>query len=169
MTSALPNEYTAVELPLLRQLLAMGLWSHIEGSKSDPSASERKTFREVVLSRRLRTALRRINIDDEGKEWLDESRVAQAEAALLRPSALKLIEANQEATSLLLTGTTVDGTEGRDGGRGQTVHYIDWEHPERNDFIAVKPVPCRRARRSGPQVRRSRHRALRQRHPPRRH
>ena len=105
-------------------------WSHIEGSKWDPSASDRETFREVVLSGRLRAALRRINLDDDGNEWLDESRVAQAEAALLRSPALKLIEANQEVTSLLLTGTTVDGIEGRDGGRGQTVHYIDWDHPE---------------------------------------
>jgi len=137
VTSSLPNEYTEVELPLLRQLLAMGSWSHIEGSKSDPSASERETFREVVLSRRLRAALRRINLDDDGNEWLDESRVAQAEAALLRPSVLKLIEANQEVTSLLLAGTTVDGMEGRDSGRGQTVQYIDWEHVERNDFLAV--------------------------------
>ena len=31
----------------------------------------------------------------------------------------------------------MDGVEGRDGGRGQTVHYIDWEHPERNDFLAI--------------------------------
>jgi type I restriction enzyme, R subunit len=137
VTSLLPNEYSGVELPLLRQLRVMGLWSYIEGSKSDPSASERETFREVVLSRRLRAALRRINLDDEGAEWLDESRVAHAEAALLRPSALKLIEANREVTALLLTGTTVDGIGGRDSGRGQTVHYIDWEHPERNDFLAV--------------------------------
>ena len=112
-------------------------WSHIEGSKWDPAASDRETFREVVLSGHLRAALRRINVDDDGNEWLDESRVAQAEAALLRSPALKLIEANQEVTSLLLTGTTVDGVEGRDGGRGQSVHYIDWEHPERNDFLAI--------------------------------
>jgi type I restriction enzyme R subunit len=112
-------------------------WSHVEGSKWDASASDRETFREVVLSSHLRAALRRINVDEKGNEWLDESRVAQAEAALLRPPALKLIEANQEVTSLLLTGTTVDGVEGRDGGRGQTVHYIDWEHPERNEFLAI--------------------------------
>jgi len=136
MTTSLPNEYTEVELPLLRQLLAMG-WSHAEGSKWEPAASERETFREVVLSRHLRAALRRINVDDDGNEWLDESRVAQAEAALLRSPALKLIEANQEVTSLLLTGTTVDGVESQDGGRGQTVHYIDWEHPERNEFVAI--------------------------------
>ncbi len=136
MTSSLPNEYTEVELPLVSQLIGLG-WSHIEGSKWDPSASDRETFREVVLAGHLREALRRINVDDDGHEWLDESRVAQAEAALLRSPALKLVEANQEVTSLLLTGTTVDGVEGRDGGRGQVVHYIDWEHPERNEFLAI--------------------------------
>ena len=112
-------------------------WSHIEGSKWDPSASDRETFREVVLSGHLRDALRRINADADGTEWLDESRVAQAEAALLRSPALKLVEANQELTSLLLTGTTVDGVEGREGGRGQTVNFIDWDHPERNEFLAI--------------------------------
>jgi type I restriction enzyme, R subunit len=136
MTSSLPNEYTEVELPLLSQLVGMG-WSQMEGSKWEPAASDRETFHEVVLSSHLRSALRRINVDDDGNEWLDENRVAQAEAALLRSPALKLIEANQEVTSLLLTGTTVDGVEGRDGGRGQTVHFIDWEHPERNEFLAI--------------------------------
>ena len=136
MTSSLPNEYTQVELPLLSQLVAMK-WSHIEGSKWDPTASDRETFREVVLSSHLRAAIRRINVDDDGNEWLDESRVAQAEAALLRSPALKLMEANQEVTSLLLTGTTVDGIEGRDGGRGQPVQYVDWEHLENNEFLAI--------------------------------
>jgi type I restriction enzyme R subunit len=136
VTAALPNEYTEVELPLLRQLGAMN-WSFLEGSKWEPTASDRETFREVVLSSHLRPALRRINIDDDGNEWLDESRIAQAEAALLRTPALKLIEANQEMTSLLLTGTTVDGVEGQHGGRGQIVHFIDWAYPERNEFLAI--------------------------------
>jgi len=134
--SSLPNEYTEVELPLLRQLVAMD-WSHVEGSKWDPAASDREAFREVVLSGHLRAALRRINLDDDGNEWLDESRVAQAEAALLRSTALKLIEANQEVTSLLLTGTTVDGVEGWDNGRGRVVHYIDWDRPDNNEFLAI--------------------------------
>jgi type I restriction enzyme R subunit len=136
VTWALPNEYTEVELPLLSQLVNMG-WSHVQGSKWEPSASGRETFRDVVLSGHLRAALRRINIDDDGQDWLDESRIAQAESALLRIPAVKLLEANREVTSLLLTGATVDGIETRDGGRGQTVHYIDWRHPERNEFLAI--------------------------------
>ena len=136
MTASLPNEYTEVELPLLSQLVKMH-WSHVEGSKWDASASDRETFREVVLSGHLRSALRRINVDDDGNEWLDESRVAQAEAMLLRSPPLKLIEANQEVTTLVLSGTTVDGMEGWEGGRGRTVHYIDWENPENNEFLAI--------------------------------
>jgi type I restriction enzyme, R subunit len=87
MMSSLPNEYTQVELPLIGQLLAMK-WAHVEGSKWDPSASDRQTFREVVLSSHLQAALRRINVDENGNEWMDESRIAQAEAALLRTPAL---------------------------------------------------------------------------------
>lgn len=115
-------------------------WSHVEGSKWDASASHRETFRDVLLADHLRAALRRINVDDDGTEWLDDSRIAQAEASLLRVPPLKLIEANQEVTSLLLTGTIVDGVEGRDGGRGQAVRYIDWAHPARNEFLAVNQL-----------------------------
>jgi type I restriction enzyme R subunit len=112
-------------------------WSVIEGSKTDPTVTERESFREVVLSARLRAALTTINRDDDGDEWLDEGRLAQAESALLRSTASKLIEANQEVTGLLLTGTTVDGIPERDAGRGQTIQYIDWQNPENNDFVAI--------------------------------
>src|SRR3977135_283597 len=136
MSPPLPTEYSEVELPLLHQLAVMG-WAVIEGSKTDPGITERESFREVIHSARLRAALRAINRDDDGNEWLDEARVVQAESALVRPTASKLIEANQELTALLLNGTTVDGIPERDAGRGRTMQYIDWEHPENNDFLAV--------------------------------
>lgn len=129
-------EYERVELPLIRQLVRLK-WGHIEGSKSDPSLTGRGSFREVVLEGRLREALRRINLGRDGQPWLDEGRVSQAVGALLRPKAVKLIEVNQELTELLLLGTTVEGIEGWDHGRGRTVQFIDWKHPERNDFLVV--------------------------------
>jgi type I restriction enzyme R subunit len=76
--STLPNEYTEVELPLLRQLVDMG-WSHIEGSKWEPSASDRETFREVVLSSHLRALLRRINVDD-GTSGIGAASVTRTQA-----------------------------------------------------------------------------------------
>ena len=129
-------EYSRVELPLVEQLRGMS-WTHIEGSKSDPGVTGRTSFREVFLERRLRDALRGINLDHEGQSWLDEGRVSQAVGALLRPKAVRLIEINQELTERLLLGTTVDGVEGWDHGRDRTVQFIDWDHPERNDFLVV--------------------------------
>jgi type I restriction enzyme, R subunit len=129
-------EYQRVELPLVEQLKGLG-WVHVEGSKSDPGVTGRGSFREVFLEGRLRDALRRINHDRDGRPWLNEARVAQAVGALTRPKAVRLIEINQELTERLLLGTTVDGVEGWDHGRDRTVQFIDWEHPERNEFLVV--------------------------------
>jgi hypothetical protein len=48
----------------------------------------------------------------------------------------KLMESNRVATDLLLRGTVVEGVPEMDGGRDQTVRYIDFEHPENNDFLS---------------------------------
>jgi type I restriction enzyme R subunit len=129
-------EYLRVELPLVRQLRGLG-WPHVEGSKSDPGLTGRGSFREVFLEGRLRTALRRINLGRDEEPWLDEGRVSQAVGALLRPKAVRLVEINQELTEWLLLGVTVDGVEGWDHGRDRVVQFVDWEHPERNDFVVV--------------------------------
>jgi type I restriction enzyme R subunit len=91
----------------------------------------------VFLEERLRDAVRRINLDRHGMPWLDSGRIAQAVGALMRPNAVRLIEINQELTERLLLGTTVDGVEGWDHGRDRVVQFIDWEHPERNDFLVI--------------------------------
>ena len=129
-------EYERVEWPLVQQLKKLH-WSHVEGSKSDPGVTGRGSFREVFLEERLRDAVKRINVDPAGQPWLDEGRVSQAVGTLLRPKAVRLVEINQELTELLLLGTTVDGVEGRDRGRDRAVRFIDWEHPERNEFLVV--------------------------------
>jgi type I restriction enzyme, R subunit len=130
------EEYSRVEWPLVQQLMRLG-WSHAEGSRSDPAITDRESFREVFLEGRLRAALRQINLDRDGRPWLDDGRISQAVGALLRPKAVRLIEINQELTERLLLGTTVDGVEGRGHGRDQMVQFIDWDHPERNDFLVI--------------------------------
>ena len=66
------------------------------------------------------------------------SRVAQAEAALLRSPAAQADRGQPGGhVGFYLTGTTVEGIDGWDGGRGRTVHYIDWDRPQRNEFLAV--------------------------------
>jgi type I restriction enzyme R subunit len=129
-------EYEFVELPLVEQLVGMG-WSHVAGSTSDPQVTGRAAFREVLLEGRLRAALTRINLGPDGEPWLDEGRLAQAVAALTRPRATKLVEVNEELTDAILLGTTVDGVPGWEHGRSRTVAFVDWRHPERNEFLVV--------------------------------
>ena len=118
-------EFTEVEQPFLDQLVRMG-WKHTTGSLHDPSATGRESFREVLLLGDLKQALRRINLDPDGKPWLDDGRITQAVNALQRLGTARLLEANQTATELLLTGTGVDGVEDWEQGRGRTVHFMDW-------------------------------------------
>jgi type I restriction enzyme, R subunit len=129
-------EFELVEQPLIAQLIAMG-WSITTGNRDEPSATGRESFREVLISADLRAALHRINLDPARQPWLDEGRITQAVNALQRLGSARLTEANQAATELLLKGTVVDGVEGWDQGRGRTVHFIDWDHPQNNTFRVV--------------------------------
>ena len=135
-TAALPNELSKVERTCIDQLKSMN-WQHIEGDIDVPYLTERESFREVLLLDRLRDATRRINVDDSGNPWLDDARVAQALDELQRLGEHKLMESNRVAADLLLRGTVVEGVPEMDGGREQTVRYIDFEHPERNDFLVI--------------------------------
>lgn len=90
----------------------------------------------MLLKDRLREAIRRINLGEDGEPWLDDARVEAAVSALERVSG-RLMEANETATHLLLKGTVVEGDPDIHGGHNQTVRYIDFDHPERNDFLVV--------------------------------
>ncbi|TBO34053.1 type I restriction endonuclease subunit R [Aquabacterium lacunae] len=128
-------ELDEVERPLVEQLVKQG-WQHVAGTLDDPARTERAAFSEVVQEAVLRRQLRALNLHD-GQPWLDAERITQAVGALTRIPAHKLMEANRAATELLLGGITVEGLPGWDGGRHQTIHFIDWAHPERNTFTVI--------------------------------
>ncbi len=134
-------EFTEVEKPFLDQLASLG-WKVITGNLDFPSTTGRGSFREVLLKKDLAKALRRINLrpaagGGEGKPWLDRSRISQAVSALERIGSKRLMEANREATELLLAGIDVEGLPDWDQGRSKTVHYVDWETPSNNVFTAI--------------------------------
>lgn len=128
-------EYNLVERPFCEQLQTMG-WSWIEGDVDVAELTERENFREVLLKGRLAEALRRINLRD-GQPWLDETRVERAIRDLERAAGHRLMEINQAATELLLKGAVAEGLPDWDNGRPQPIRYIDFEHPEKNDFLVV--------------------------------
>ena len=104
-------EFAYVEQPFIDQLIGLG-WKLTTGNLDFPSATGRSSFREVIIHDDLAQALRRINRNAQGDEWLDESRIATAVSPIERVAQPKLMEANQAATELLLKGTTVEALAG---------------------------------------------------------
>ena len=131
-----PDEKSYVEIPFIEQLKGLD-WQHLEGDIDVPYLTERESFRDVLLINRLKSALKAINLDEHGKSWLDDERVSQIVSSLERISAPKIMEANKAAFDLLVNGVPVAGDRKTAGGRDRTAKVIDFENPERNDFLAI--------------------------------
>lgn len=132
-------ELEDVEKPFVTQLIQQG-WTHINGCIDEPHKTGRSGFNEVIQETVLRQKLIAINqreINGQLQPWLDDARLSEAIAAITRIGTSKLMEANQAASHLLQLGLTVEGLAGWDGGRGQTIRYIDWDNPENNDFTVI--------------------------------
>ena len=87
------DELNVVELPLIAQLGNMG-WTHVDGADEDAGTGRkdyhvlgRSDFQQTLLGDRLAEALRRLNRNDDGSEWLDTRRIYQAISQLERPTA----------------------------------------------------------------------------------
>lgn len=134
------DELNVVERPLLRQLGVMG-WTHVEGAAEDPSTGRkayhllgRDTFQQTLLRDRLKAALRRLNRNEDGSEWLDERRITQAISQLERPTAKDFIAINEELHDKIVRGVNVSGPEGEHERR---VRFVGFEPGDENEFVAV--------------------------------
>ncbi|WP_369036550.1 type I restriction endonuclease subunit R [Streptomyces adonidis] len=134
------TERVEAERPLLEHLKAMG-WQHIEGARLK-DAGERGDFREVLLERRLRAALRR------SSSWMTSDVHAEAAVSTLRAatrhvSAQSLPQANRDVTTLLLHGDLQQGPDDRQ----VQAKFFDWSREAlegsredvlaRNDYLVV--------------------------------
>jgi type I restriction enzyme R subunit len=130
------NENITVEQPFIQQLVGMG-WTYVAGDPAVPYLTQlddaplRNSFKAVLLRERLAAALERIN------PWLDSRRIEGAITALERVPGHTLMGINEAAQRLLLYGTKVEGDPKLHGGRPQTVHFIDFQHPANNEFLVI--------------------------------
>lgn len=138
-----PNEFTESEKPLMDQLHGMGWDIRLTLPGEPEDLHGRESFREVLLKDRMRAKLRQINLGPDGQPWLDDTRLSQMISELDRPSGVKLLEVNQAVLELLLKGTSVEGLPDWDGGKEQGVRYLDLDHWERNEFLAVNQFKVR--------------------------
>lgn len=136
------SEYTYVEKPFLDQLAALGwqITDHGNGVPGDPTISHRSNFREVTLKDVFKQSVKAINKTDEGKEWLTDEQLEELHDELLNAPGKSLLEINQNVLHFLLRDgewkPTVDENE-LTGEQDPDVHLIDFQHPERNHFVAI--------------------------------
>ncbi|MDB9805769.1 HsdR family type I site-specific deoxyribonuclease [Porticoccaceae bacterium] len=124
------DELDKVELPALEQLQSLG-WSYVEGAQLSPDESdERSSLKDVVLEKRLTTSLKRIN------PWINDENLRKVIRELTKTLYPNLVEANQGIWTQINQCISVMQDLGK-GNKGQTVHIIDFEHPENNEFLCT--------------------------------
>ncbi|APR84570.1 Type I restriction-modification system, restriction subunit R [Minicystis rosea] len=96
----------------------------------------RETRGDVVLLRRLRPALEKLN------PGAPAAAIDLAIEALVRDrSAMSLVHANREAYKLIKEGVPVRAALSEDEGDVDLrVRVVDWDHPEQNDFFLVQQL-----------------------------
>ena len=121
-----------VERAALDWLTSLG-WTVAHGPDISPggSSEERADYRTVVLERRLRDALARLN-PAVPSEALDD-----AFRRLIRPEGSTLEARNRAFHRMLTEGVTVEQRGGDGRIHGVQVAVIDFEDPAANDWLAV--------------------------------
>src|SRR5450756_705217 len=94
-------------------------------------AAERDDFTEVVLSRRLEAALRRIN------QGLLASAIDDALKKALVTQSPSLVENNHRFHRLLVEGVDVEYTRADGSIAGDKAWLVDFDDPDANDWLAI--------------------------------
>ena len=131
------SEYQQVEKPFLDQLATLG-WEvidHGECLPTTPVSSLRTDFREVALKSVFFSAVRYINRDADGSEWLTDTDL-ETLFSLVTGQSGSLTEVNKRVHELLLKGVPVV-RQTSNGPESVTVKLLDFDAPETNRFHAI--------------------------------
>ena len=121
-----------VEQAALDWLSGLG-WQVLHGPDVAPETpdAERDDYRQVVLEHRLRDALAELNPS------LPLSALDDACRMLTRPEGSTLEARNRSFHRMLVNGVNVEYRNPSGKVRGDQVRVIDFESPDRNDWLAV--------------------------------
>jgi type I restriction enzyme R subunit len=138
MTSHAYTEKALVERAALEVLASLG-WTTVSAEEEafGPNGTlGRESQREVAITPRLRAALTRLN------KGMPAAAITLAIDELLRDrAAMGPAAANREVHRLLTEGVKVTVKDERTGkDEPRTLQVINWERPEKNDFLAVQQI-----------------------------
>lgn len=130
-----PFTESVVEQAALGWLESIG-WRIAHGPDIAPDmpAAERRDYGEVVLAKRLRDALTRLN------PGLPSEALEDAFRKLTRPEGADLNHRNRAVHRLLVDGVTVEYREAGGEIRGAQARVIDFDKPAKNDWLAVNQL-----------------------------
>ena len=97
----------------------------------DTPDAERSTYKEVVLTRRLRDAVARLN------PQIPADAQAEAIRKVLNPDSPALVQNNRAFHLMLVDGIEVEYRQPDGTVRGERVRLVDFDTPENNDWLAV--------------------------------
>ena len=123
---------STVEQAALAWLESLG-WSVAHGPDIAPGVpgAERSDYGEVLLARRLRNALTRLNPD------LPAAALEDAFRKLTRPEGSTLEDRNRAFHRMAVDGVTVEHRSDNGAIRGAQARVIDFDDPANNDLLAV--------------------------------
>ncbi|QGU96405.1 HsdR family type I site-specific deoxyribonuclease [Clostridium bovifaecis] len=132
----LGNEETLVELPAIDYLRDKLGYEFIHGQFLTSDYGERATMTEVILEKRLKKALRRIN------PWMNDGNISKAIRYLTRPEGLgiSLYEINEKIYDAIvnLSYSLDQDLDGSGQKKYHTVKFIDWDNIINNDFLVTR-------------------------------
>lgn len=123
---------SVVEHAALAWLESTG-WLIVNGPEIAPDTpvAERGDYGEIVLAQRLHDALARLN------PALPTDTLEHAFRKLTRPEGADLVARNRALHRLLVDGVTVEYRDSDGSIRGAQARAIDFDVPEKNDWLAV--------------------------------
>jgi len=127
MTSQDWNEISLSEDPAIELLKALG-YTYLS---PEELTTEREGLKEIILVSRLEKKLKELN------PWLSEENLKKAVRAITTIPAASLIEANEQVYTSLVHGFSVEQDRG-DGKKSYDVAFIDFEHPDKNEFMITR-------------------------------
>jgi type I restriction enzyme R subunit len=123
---------SAVESAAFAWLSELG-WQVRPGAEIAPDGlfAERQDYGQVVLERRLRDALARLNPD------LPPEALQDAFRKLVNPPGATLVQRNRALHRMLVDGVTVEYRRPDGAIAGAQARVLDFDTPENNDWLAV--------------------------------
>lgn len=133
--SYLGNELTLVEIPAVEYLTSLG-YDYIDGDKLTAEHGERDTLSEVILGKRMKVSLKKLN------PWISDDNVNKVIRKIERPESLGtgLLEINEQISAYIVNlQLTVDQViDGRKETKTVKLIEFDKDKIDDNEFLVAR-------------------------------